>query len=434
MSREQRKPTNIFWFRRDLRLSDNAGLYAALSSNREVLPVFIFDKNILDKLEDKDDARLTFIHDQLTRLNNVLWEKYGSGIHTFYGTPEEIYEELSRKHMIESVYTNEDYEPYARERDDLVSGIVDLKTYKDQVVFAKDEVLKDDGSPYTVYTPYMKKYRKLLTETDYALHPSEGKLDNLVKGKGHIIPLSDLGFERSTIEVRKYSTEQDLLTRYPKERDLPYRQATSALSPHLRFGTVSIREIFRNTVGKYESFVNELIWREFFMQILYHFPRVTDGNFKKKYDAVEWENDEIMFEKWCNGHTGYPMVDAGMRELNKTGIMHNRVRMVVASFLCKHLLIDWRWGEVYFARKLLDFELSSNNGNWQWAAGTGCDAAPYFRVFNPESQREKFDPHWKYVKKWVPEINTSSYPKPIVDHKQARERAIERYKIAVSGQ
>ena len=240
--------------------------------------------------------------------------------------------------------------------------------------------------------------------------------------------LKELGFIRSSIKVHAYDISQ--LDNYDEVRNFPALNQTSFLSPHLRFGTVSIRKVVKQTVSN-QSFLSELIWREFFMQILYHFKEVVHSNFRRKYDHIEWRNNAAEFESWKNGATGFPMVDAGMRELNATGYMHNRVRMVVAGFLCKHLLIDWRWGEAYFAKKLLDYELSSNNGNWQWAAGTGCDAAPYFRVFNPTTQIKKFDPEMTYINKWIPELNALSYPSPIVDHKTARERAIAMYKRGI---
>ena len=419
----------VFWFRRDLRLSDNVGLIGAHRSKYPVLPIFIFDRNILDELEP-DDARVSFIHEQLTKINNELAE-VGSGVTMVYGDPLEQLAELSVRFDIKQIHTNRDYEPYAQTRDKQVSDWaksknIEFKTHKDQVILEAGEVLKDDGNPYTVFTPFKRKW--LQTVDVHMVAPvSENDL-NWLKHKPNILTISDIGFEKSSITVKEYRL--DHLAKYDENRDKPSINGTSNLSPHLRFGTIGIRTIVSN-VKNHEAFLSELIWREFFMHILFHFPHVVNNNFRAKYDGIAWRNNKEDFEKWCNGETGYPMVDAGMRELNQTGYMHNRVRMVVASFLCKHLLIDWRWGEAYFAKKLLDFELSSNNGNWQWAAGTGCDAAPYFRVFNPSSQLQKFDPQMKYVRKWVPEVLEPGYARPMVDHAFARKRAIDTYKKGI---
>ncbi|MCB0824451.1 MAG: deoxyribodipyrimidine photo-lyase [Bacteroidales bacterium] len=431
-----KKPIHVFWFRRDLRLNDNAALYHALNSGKPVLPIFIFDPEILKELPEKD-ARVTFIYALLNQINQKQ-EKQGSQLLIKQGKPLSVFKDLIQEFEIAAVYTNRDYEPYAIQRDQEVKNFLESKhiifhEFKDQVIFEKSEVSKQDGSPYTVYTPYSKIWLQKFKEKKIESFPSEDHLDKLIKAEtGPKLNLKDLGFKQSEITVPGFDISKNLIENYSKTRDVPSTEGTSHLGPYLRFGTVSIRELARKAANFEETFLKELIWREFFMQILYHFPHVVDQSFKPAYDKIEWLNDETQFKKWCEGKTGYPMVDAGMRQLNQTGYMHNRVRMVVASFLCKHLLIDWRWGEAYFAEKLLDFELSSNNGNWQWAAGTGCDAAPYFRVFNPASQQEKFDPDWIYIKKWVPEFGTHQYPEPIVDHKFARERAIKTYKQALS--
>lgn len=430
-----RKEISIFWFRRDLRLNDNAGLYHALRYGYPVLSLFIFDEDILSKLEDKKDRRVDFIHRQLETLRNQLKE-LGSDLAVLHGTPIEVYQNLLSEYEINAVFTNHDYEPYANGRDKKIEELLkkngaELFTYKDQAVFEKDEILKDDGKPYTVYTPYSRKWKAKVDQFYLKSYPTEKYYGNLFEFNADDFPtLEEIGFERTDLEIPSSRTELDLIRNYHVTRDIPSIQGTSRLSVHLRFGTISIRKLTRmaqETNGKY---LNELIWREFYMMILWHFPEV-DKSFKRKYDAIEWECNEEHFEAWCKGQTGYPIVDAGMRELNETGWMHNRVRMVVASFLTKHLLLDWRWGEAYFAKKLLDFELSSNNGGWQWASGSGCDAAPYFRVFNPELQTKKFDPDLKYIRKWVPEFQELTYPKPIVEHKFARNRAIERYKSAL---
>jgi deoxyribodipyrimidine photo-lyase len=425
----------IFWFRRDLRLEDNVGLFHSLFENDEVLPIFIFDKTILSQLE-KNDARVTFIQDLLNKIQENLIKKEKS-LAVFCGTPKEIFEKLIRENKIHSVYTNHDYEPYARKRDKEMNDFfkannISFKTCKDQVIFEKSEVVKDDGSPYVVYTPYSKKWKEKLSKTIIKAFPSEEYLEKITKHNYPFLTLNDIGFQASNIKVPKCNIEEALITNYQDTRNFPAIEGTSRLAPHLRFGSVSIRQLviyalqFQN-----QTFLNELIWREFFMQILWHFPHTVNKSFKEKYDYIVWENNEEKFKKWCDGKTGYPFVDAGMRELNTTGHMHNRVRMIVASFLCKHLLIDWRWGEAYFANKLLDYEQSSNVGNWQWAAGSGVDAAPYFRIFNPTEQIKKFDKDLKYIKKWVPELETHLYPKPIVDHKEAREKCLKTYKEAV---
>lgn len=426
----------VFWFRRDLRLSDNIGLFHALNSNEEVLPIFIFDTSILEQL-DKNDARVTFIYNKLQNIQNQL-VKIKKSLAIFYGNPKEIFEKLISENKITAVYTNHDYEPYARKRDKEVFQIfkakeIAFKTSKDQVIFEKNEIVKDDGSPYVVFTPYSKKWKTKLMTIELPYYASEEKIEHITTHNYPFLSLADIGFEKSKIEIPDFNVSENLILKYEETRNFPALQGTSMLGIHLRFGSVSIREMVKKAmIFKNQTFLNELIWREFFMQILWHFPHTTTQSFKPKYDAIKWSNNETLFQKWCEGKTGYPFVDAGMRELNTTGHMHNRVRMIVASFLCKHLLIDWRWGEAYFASKLLDYEQASNVGNWQWAAGSGVDAAPYFRIFNPTEQIKKFDKDLKYIKKWIPELETVEYPKPIVEHKEAREKCLQTYKEALN--
>ncbi len=427
---------NIFWFRRDLRIDDNVGFFHTLNSNEEVLPIFIFDENILSQLR-KNDARVSFIHEQLEKIQSEL-KKHGKSLAVFHGKPIEIFEKLIAENSISSVYTNHDYEPYARKRDKelnqlFVSKGISFLTSKDQVIFEKSEVVKDDGSPYVVYTPYSKKWKENFRKIKLVHYNSEDKLDKIVKHSYPFLLLADIGFEKSNIKVSDFDVSENLIQNYEATRNFPALNKTSYLGIYLRFGAVSIRKMIAKAIAeKNETFWNELIWREFFMQILWHFPHTVTKSFKPQYDEIKWRNNEQEFKKWKQGKTGYPIVDAGIRQLNETGIMHNRVRMVVAGFLCKHLLIDWRWGEAYFAEKLLDYEQSSNIGNWQWAAGSGVDAAPYFRIFNPTEQVKKFDKDLKYIKKWVPELQELSYPEPIVDHKEARERCLQVYKEALA--
>ncbi|MCK0159375.1 cryptochrome/photolyase family protein [Allomuricauda sp. F6463D] len=431
----------LFWFRRDLRLDDNVGLYQALQKNTPVVPIFIFDPEILESLP-KNDARVTFIYDQLQKLNNQLSGNYGSGIAQFHDKPEAVFKNLIKEFDIQSVYTNHDYEPYAKERDKKVKDVlkdhkISFNSFKDQVIFEKEEVVKEDGNPYVVYTPYMKRWKSNFNPSIHLVeYDTLPKLDeNLYKSKSlPRLSMEDIGFKTSSIQVPDFTISSHFIQKYKDTRGYPAKdKGTSRLGPHLRFGTVSIRKIHKKAVEeKNETFWNELIWREFFMQVLWHFPHTVTGAFRSKYDRIEWRNNEHEFQKWKTGQTGYPLVDAGMRELNQTGFMHNRVRMLVASFLCKHLLIDWRWGEAYFAEKLLDYEMASNVGNWQWAAGSGVDAAPYFRIFNPTTQIKKFDKEYTYINKWVPDLQEPSYPSPMVDHKTARERCLKVYKEAVS--
>ncbi|MFN8325257.1 MAG: deoxyribodipyrimidine photo-lyase [Flavobacteriaceae bacterium] len=426
---------NVFWFRRDLRLNDNIGLYHALKSEQEVLPIFIFDENILSQLP-KDDARVTFIHHQLELIQAEL-NKIGKSLAVFHGTPFDVFKRIISEKKIQAIYTNHDYEPYARKRDLELNSLfkeqnIDFLTSKDQVIFEKNEVLKDDETPYVVFTPYSRRWKESFKKIKLTHYNSESLLDKIASHSYPFLSLGDIGFKTSTIKVSSYDISNTLIDNYEATRNFPALNKTSYLGIYLRFGAVSIRSIVAKAIeSKNETFLNELIWREFFMMILWHFPHTINKSFKEKYDAIQWENDEDKFKKWCEGKTGYPFVDAGMRELNTTGHMHNRVRMIVASFLCKHLLIDWRWGEAYFANKLLDYEQSSNVGNWQWAAGSGVDAAPYFRIFNPTEQIKKFDADWKYIKKWIPELNTQQYPKPMVDHKEAREKCLKVYKEAL---
>lgn len=423
----------IFWFRRDLRLEDNIGLHQALQSGNKVLPLFIFDEEILDKLP-KDDARVSFIYNTLETINKEL-NGMGSSLLIKQGNPLEVWKTLLEEFSVSHVFCNHDYEPYAIKRDQevkdfLKSEDVSFHSYKDQVIFEKDEVLKADGTPYTVFTPYKNKWLEHFQLNRDAKEYKIGTFKKEFYQLSFDFPsLQNIGFEKSSIEVKPY--DLSVMSSYENTRNYPAVDGTSNLSPYLRFGLLSIRKLVAQAQKTNPVFLSELIWREFFMQILYHFPHVVTESFRTKYDAIQWRNNKKEFESWCKGETGYPLVDAGMRELNATGYMHNRVRMVVASFLCKHLLIDWRWGEAYFAEKLLDYELSSNNGNWQWAAGTGCDAAPYFRVFNPSEQLKKFDKDFIYTKKWVPNFQELDYFQPIVEHKYARERALKAYKGAL---
>lgn len=428
---------SLFWFRRDLRLEDNTGLYYAYSQEKNVLPLFIFDRDILDKLEDKKDARVTFIFDRIQELQEQL-KAFGSTVLVKYGKPIEIWEELLKTYQIAHVYTNRDYEPYALERDAKVSSLlqengIQFLDFKDQVIFEKGEILNGSGEFYKVFTPYSKVWLDKFKQSPPEVVQLDKRKNNFLQLDTLPIPsLKEMGFDRSHIHIPPLDVDKGLIQKYDKVRNFPAINGTTRLGIHLRFGTISVRKLALEAAELNDTYLNELIWREFYMMILYHNPQVVEKAFKSQYDQIPWRKAEDDFQKWCDGKTGYPIVDAGMRELNATGFMHNRVRMIVASFLTKHLLIDWRWGEAYFAKKLLDFELSSNNGGWQWAAGTGTDAQPYFRVFNPESQTEKFDKELKYIKKWVPEYGTDKYPKPMVAHKFARERAIETYKKALN--
>ncbi|QCR24836.1 deoxyribodipyrimidine photo-lyase [Pontibacter sp. SGAir0037] len=431
------KKITLFWFRRDLRLHDNTGFHRALTSGTPVLPLFIFDKDILDKLSDKTDARVNFIHQTVAALQEQL-HAMGSTLLVQYGLPEEILSSLCRQYNITAVYTNRDYEPYARTRDTAVEDLLSAKgvgfyTFKDQVIFEQEEILSKTGSPYKIYTPYKKAWLQRFAADLVAPIPSKDNLHQLLPHTATALPsLSEMGFAPSAMQVPAPRLSADVLRAYEDTRNIPALDATSRISPYLRFGLISVRDAVVKAIAHNQVWLQELIWREFFMQLLYHFPITATESFYPKFRAIEWRNNEEEFERWCNGTTGFPLVDAGMRELNATGFMHNRVRMVVASFLIKDLLIDWRWGEAYFAEKLLDYELASNAGNWQWAAGTGADAQPYFRIFNPDSQVTKFDKDYTYIKRWVPEYGTAAYPKPMLQHKEASSRALEAYKKSIA--
>ncbi len=444
----------LFWFRRDLRLEDNAGLYHALKGPNPVLPIFIFDQEILDDLPEKKDARVEFILLSVTDLKTKL-ESLGSTLIVRYGKPAEVWPRLLQEFKVTAVFTNHDYEPYALQRDHSVRQLlssqnIPFHTFKDQVIFEKDEVLKRDGTPYTVFTPYSRRWlEKLQTRWSTVMgedgepqrisfylssYPTEKYFANFVKINAtseHLSSLAEIGFEPAGIKFPGTSVARGLIRNYDKTRDIPSLPGTSRLGIHFRFGTISLREKARHAQSLNAVYLNELIWRDFYSQILAHFPHVVGHPFRPQYDRVEWRDAPEELEKWKRGRTGYPIVDAGMRELNATGFMHNRVRMIVASFLSKHLLIDWRHGEAYFAQKLLDFDLASNSGGWQWAAGCGTDAAPYFRIFNPAEQTKKFDPEHQYIRKWVPEFGTALYPSPMVEHSFARERCLETYKRAL---
>ena len=421
---------SIFWFRRDLRLEDNIALYESISTKSNVLPIFIFDDNILNELPN-DDPRVNFIYQTLFDINLVL-QKNNTSLLILKGKLEDVWNKLIENYTIESVFINKDYEPYAIKRDQKLGEVlnangIELHSFKDQVVFEESEVVKANGEPYTVFTPFKRKWLSLYNPL--TLKPKI-TFENFHQENYPFPKKEELGFKSSSIHVKDFKLSG--VSTYAETRNFPILDSTSYLGPHLRFGTIGVRQIIAKLDPSNEVFLSELIWREFFMQILFHFPKVITGNFRPKYDGIKWRNKEEDFDKWCRGETGYPMVDAGMRQLNETGYMHNRVRMVTAGFLCKHLLIDWRLGEAYFAKKLLDFELSSNNGNWQWAAGTGCDAAPYFRIFNPIEQLKKFDKTEGYIKKWISELGTANYPEPMVEHKFARTRALEQYKIGIN--
>ncbi|MBB5636447.1 deoxyribodipyrimidine photo-lyase [Pedobacter cryoconitis] len=427
---------NICWLRRDLRLQDNAALYHALKSNIPVLLLFIFDRNILDDLNDPKDARVTFIYKRLKALEKELEQK-GSSLLIRYGVPEQIWPELLQEYSINAVYTNHDYEPYAKDRDDtlaeyLRSEDISFHSYKDQVIFERKEILKSDGKPYTVFTPYFRQWKMKLNDFYVKSYPVEKYDQNFFQTKSLLFPeLAELGFEESELSFPAVTFEEKLAA-YEERRDFPADDATTRLGIHLRFGTVSIRAAANSAIqAGAEKWLSELAWRDFYMMILYHFPHIVTHSFKPAYDQIKWLNKAEDFEAWKNGKTGYPIVDAGMNQLNQTGYMHNRVRMIVGSFLTKHLLIDWRWGETYFAEKLLDYELASNVGGWQWACGCGNDAAPYFRVFNPELQAKKFDPENKYIYKWAPEYKQGKHVQPIVDHAFARERILKVFKEAL---
>ncbi|MFL2620190.1 MAG: cryptochrome/photolyase family protein [Flavobacteriaceae bacterium] len=424
---------NIFWFRRDLRLYDNHGLSKATHDNLKVIPIFIFDTTITSLLAS-NDRRINFIYDNLLEIDSELNKKYKSNLNVFQGKPYDIFKNLMENYSIKNVYTNNDYEPYAINRDESIKELlsyngINFKSYKDQVIFEKNEIVKDDGNPYVVYTPFMKKWKTKLNE-DITLLDEKKILNNFYQEAiSNLLKLSDYGFVENESKIEAFKLNKEIVINYAERRNFPYLNSTSKIGPYLRFGSVSIRKIVSGLLRgfKEDTFLKELIWREFFMQILYHFPHTAKDSFKSKYDKIVWLNEEKAFESWKNGNTGYPLIDAGMNELNLTGFMHNRVRMITASFLCKHLLIDWRWGEKYFAEKLNDYEMASNVGNWQWASGSGVDAAPYFRIFNPHTQILKFDNKREYINKWV-DVNSSDYPNEIIEHKFARDRCLNTYK------
>ena len=427
---------SIFWFRRDLRFIDNHGLFQALTQSKIVNPIFIFDENITKKL-DTNDHRLAFIKSQLNNLNKELI-KFNSSLNIYFGSPVKIFEKIISENSIDAVFWNKDYEPYAIKRDKeieklLKSNNIRSFSFKDQVIFEEREVVKNDGTPYVVYTPYSKKWMEKFSNKDVKHFKSETFLSKTKKLKKLTTNTKTFDINKSNIKPPKVNFNNDIIKNYERDRNKPEIDGTSKLGLHLRFGTKSIRSLVKKSnLSQNKTFLKELIWREFFMQILWHFPETTTQCFKSKYEKIKWRNNMDEFNAWCEGKTGYPIVDAGMRELNKTGFMHNRVRMITASFLCKHLLIDWRIGEKYFASKLFDYEQSSNIGNWQWVAGCGVDAAPYFRIFNPYEQQKKFDKEKVYVKKWISEYDTTKYPQEIVNHKLARERCLKAYKEAVS--
>ena len=428
------KSFSIFWFRRDIRLEDNIGLSHATKSKYPVIPIFIFDEKITLNLP-KNDTRINFIYKNLKKLDDLLREKFNSKLQVFKGDPIDIINRIVKEYNVKEVYTNHDYEPYAIKRDSLIcknlkNNKIPFYTFKDQVIFEKNEVIKDNGSPYIVFTPYMRKWKETLKKNYLVLEHSElsNNFHNL--NKYNLKEISEYGFEKNLSEVLNFDVSKKIIEEYEKKRNFPSLNSTSKIGPFLRFGVISIRSLVKYVLKfDNDTFLNELIWREFFMQILFHFPNSSTNSFKSKYDNIKWTNDKKMFEAWKNGKTGFPIVDAGMNELNKTGFMHNRVRMITSSFLCKQLLIDWRWGEKYFALKLNDYEMSSNVGNWQWASGSGVDAAPYFRIFNPQTQIEKFDKNYDYINNWVDLKN--NYPKEIVNHKEARENCLKRYKMYV---
>lgn len=431
-----RKSIRIIWHRRDLRMKDNHPLFKALSTGKDVVPLFIFDTSILSKLENNADARVSFIHHHLQLLRDE-YARLGCGMIVRTGDPLTIWKDLVEEYHIREVFAGRDHEPYAIHRDKSIYDFLKGKSipfhgYKDHVIFERNEILKDDGRPYTVFTPYSKKWKQKLTDSDLAPFPVDKHLSSLGKLAQQGFPtLEEIGFRQTEIPMPELHIDNNILRKYHETRDIPSVNGTSRMSVHLRFGTISIRELALIALTENEKYLNELIWRDFYQMILFHFPETIEKSFKPAYDRIPWINNESDFAAWCEGKTGYPLVDAGMRELLATGYMHNRVRMVVASFLTKHLLIDWRWGEAFFKAHLLDYECASNVGGWQWAAGSGNDAAPYFRVFNPQSQQEKFDPDFRYIRKWVPEYGTGAYPAPIVDHKTARERVLATYKKAL---
>lgn len=427
---------NIFWFRRDLRLDDNHGLWAALSAPLPVMPVFIFDPELLESLPS-DDARIEFIYREIERIDHKL-RTLRSGLFVFHCRTEEAFKTLCSQFDIHTVYANHDYEPYAIQRDESVRNLlqargIDFKTSCDQVLYEKNDVMKQDQTPYTVFTPYSRAWKAKLIQRGIPEFPSEKLSHKFVNFSIPAIPaLESIGFQLCNRAFPPAAINSELIENYQKTRDFPAIEGTTKLGVHLRFGTLSSRKLIKEAHRLSHTFLNELIWREFYMMILWHYPHVVNQSFRPNYDHIVWLNNSRHFEAWCKGQTGYPFVDAGMRQLKETGYMHNRLRMITASFLSKHLLTDWRLGEAWFAQKLLDYELASNNGGWQWSAGTGCDAAPYFRIFNPYAQLKKFDPQEDYLRQWAPEYLKRGGCPPIVEHTLARTRAINAYKSALT--
>ncbi len=433
----------IFWMRRDMRFDDNHALSIATYNFDAVYPVFIFDKNILDKIKNKSDPRVSLIYDRLASLGK------SHKIHIYYGDPVKLIPDIARELGAQEVFANEDYESYAKTRDSKISKEISLNLYKDTVVFRYDEILNGKNEPYKVFTAYKNKWIKDLESNLSVIYKYKIELEKLkykkTKENIQVTSLADISFEYTSDYTHAYSL--DKVIDYDKNRDFPQIEGTSRVSVSLRFGLVSVRSLIREIMptdnnGK-KVWLSELIWREFYFQILVNFPHVEKKSYRPEYEKVKWTQNNKLFKAWCEGKTGVPIVDAGMRELNTTGFMHNRVRMITASYLCKTLLLDWRLGEKYFAEKLLDFDLAANNGGWQWCASTGCDSAPYFRIFNPYTQGKRFDKDCLYIKKYVEELkevdikaihnadkNPLDYASPIVDYSKQRIRALALYKKA----
>lgn len=415
---------NVFWFRKDLRLEDNTGLIEALKSGKNVQCIFIYDKSYFGN----NVRRKSFIYERLNLINDKLNE-FGAYLEVLEGDFFSKFKELNQKWAISSIFYNKVYDKEVLSVENSVrkfcsQNYIKVNDFKDDLIFEPKEIVKDDRTPYAVYTAFKNKWLYKLSKLEF----KNADINELASSfrKSEPKKRNDLKLSETKHLVKPYDLSDKIKTNYANDRDFPARQATSNLSVHLRFGTVSIRNIVKQVYNS-EVLLSEIIWREFFTSIYYHFPLNKSESFKKQYDNIQWLNSKKEFEMWCNGQTGYSLVDAGMHELNETGAMHNRVRMVVASFLVKHLLIDWRWGEAYFADKLTDYDQAINNGNWQWVAGCGCDAAPYFRVFNPILQAKKFDPENIYVNKW----NAGNTSKPIIEHKFARERCLHTFKQAL---
>ncbi len=426
----------VFWFRRDLRIDDNLGLYQALKSGFKVLPVYIFDPEIWSRYTDVDNRQLHFIRNAVYQLKQELID-LNSDLLVFEDLPPVVFQNLINEYNVKMVFANEEFDPFSIQRDRKISEFLNsngitLNLFTDHLIHKPGVILKPDRSPYTIFTPFSKQWKLALKDQNLVPFPVTSLISNLYTPK-KVSNFKKLKTQQTILSPINREIPTEIIQTYDATRDFPaIHNGTSQLGVHLRFGTISIRKLVSIALQLNIQFLNELIWREFFMHILFHFPYVIDGAFKSKYNNIHWQNNELEFENWCLGNTGVPIVDAGMRQLIQTGFMHNRVRMIVASYLVKHLLIDWRWGEAYFAQKLIDYELSANNGNWQWVAGTGCDAAPYFRIFNPFRQQERFDPTFEFVKLWVPEYQTEEYKKRFVtDLKKAAERCINVYKTSI---